>query len=352
MLNLINNFGEKPFGCFVFFMIAVFSLASQVQAHQTGITFVDYSYDGYASEKADKELEKIAGTGVKWTNILASAMMDNINSTRIYRSPKSGFTPSDEAFIHAIKKAQSLGLNVMLYPHLELANDPTHWFGEVGKNFDAHQWDKWFNFYTYFILHYAKIAEQNGVKVMSIGMELMYAEKQEAHWRKLIAIVRQSYSGILVYAENYQTETHRSDVSNVRWWDALDFIGIDAYYDLIPDANKNPTLDDMLKAWKPIVERLERYSKHWNKPILIPEIGYKSAKGSTHHPWNYSPNRKVDLQEQKNAYQAFYQSFADKPWFAGVIWWSHSTLADERKTNTSYSPIGKPAENVIRQYLN
>ena len=75
MMTLTNILREKTFDCIVFFMIAFFSLASQVQAHQTGITFVDYSYEGYASEKADKELEKLSGTGVKWTNILASVMM-------------------------------------------------------------------------------------------------------------------------------------------------------------------------------------------------------------------------------------------------------------------------------------
>ena len=337
---------------FLFCLLATLPLASQALDKQYGITFVDYTYDGYATAKADKELERIAATGVGWTNILANQIMDNIDSTTIYRSSRRGETPSDEALIHAIKKAKSLGLKVMLYPHLDLANDPDHWFGEVGKNFDAAKWDKWFISYTKFLSHYADIAEQNGVEQISIGMELMYSEKKEAHWRKLIKTLRERYNGTLVYAENYDTETHDTTTSNVRWWDALDYIGIDAYYDLIPESNTNPSLEDMLEAWKPIIERLERYSNEWNRPILIPELGYKSATGSTHHPWNYDPSNSVNLKEQENAYKAFYQSFANKPWFAGIFWWSHSAQSEpSSSSNTRYSPIGKPAEEIIKQYL-
>jgi len=330
-------------------ILAVLSFTTQ--AKQYGITFTTYTDNGYATTKADKQLEKIANTGVGWTNILASQMIDTIDSTTIYPSSDNG-TPSDESLIHAIKKARSLGLKVMLYPHLELRDDSQYWFGEVGKNFDAAKWDKWFKSYTNFLLHYAKIAEQNDVAQLSIGMELLYAEKQEVHWRKLIATLRQNFSGSLVYAENYDTETHDTTTSNVRWWDALDFIGIDAYYDLIPESNTNPTLEDMLEAWKPIIERLERYSAEWNKPIIIPELGYRSAKGSTHHPWDYAPRSVVDEKEQENAYKAFYQSFSDKPWFAGVFWWAHSATSEPSSNqNTRYSPIGKPAEAVIKQYL-
>jgi hypothetical protein len=332
-------------------LIAILSIASQVQANQYGIAFVNYSNDGYASVATDRELTRIANTGVEWTNLVVPQMMDDITSTTIYRSSNGGITPTDESLVHAIEKAHSLGLKVMLYPHLELGHDPDHWFGEIGKDFNTEQWSEWFDAYTQFILHYADFAEDNDVEQLSIGMELMYAEKQEAHWRKLISVVRQRYRGALIYAENYQTETYRSDISNVNWWDALDYIGIDAYYDLVPEAITDPSLDDMLEAWKPIVARLEKYSKKWDKPILIPELGYRSVKGVTHHPWDNPHNRPADLQEQENAYRAFYQSFIGKPWFAGVIWWAHSTHEPKSVENTRYSPLGKPAENVIREYL-
>jgi len=194
-------------------------------------------------------------------------------------------------------------------------------------------------------------ASANGVEQLSLGSELLYAEKQEAYWRELISIVRQQYNGSLIYAENYDNETFGT-TSNVRWWDALDYISIDAYYDLIPEENTHPTLEDMLEAWKPIVARLESYSAEWNKPILIPEMGYRSAKGSIHHPWDFPRSNTIDLQEQANAYEAFYKSFAHKPWFAGVLWWSHSGFEPDTIENTSYSPINKPAEEIIRQYLN
>lgn len=359
MVNLNKLTNKAAPSCFltsskllILCLLSTLSFSSLAQAKQYGIAFVNYSYDEYASRKSDRALERLADTGVEWVNILASQLTDDIDSTSIYRSSRNGITPSDASLIHAINKAHSLGLKVMLYPHLELASDPEHldnWFGQIGKNFDANKWNEWFVSYTQFLKHYVDIAEQNGVEQFSVGMELMYAEKQEAHFRQLINTLRQQFSGKLIYAENYKPETDGVSTSNVRFWDALDFIGIDAYYDLIPESNQNPTLNDMLEAWKPIVERLERYSAEWSKPIFIPELGYRSTKGATHHPWDFTPAVSIDLQEQENAYKAFYQSFADKPWFAGIIWWSHS--ADSSSLDDGYSPIGKPAEAVIRQYL-
>ena len=344
----INLFSSLSF--FVFYIFAILLFSSSAQAKQYGLFIEDTSYGGYSSVDADRGFEAIAGTEVKWTGIVAMQLVDNIDSTTIYRSSEEGVTPSDAALVHAINKAHSLGLSVMLYPHLDLANDSQHWFGEIGKNFNAQQWDNWFASYTQFIVHYADIAAKNGVEQLSVGMELMYTEKQEAHWRELISQVRRRYSGSLIYAENYDTETFATGTSNVRWWDALDYIGIDAYYDLIPEGNIDPTLADMLEAWKPIVKRLEAYSAEWNKPILISELGYRSEMGSTHHPWREAVGNPVDLQEQADAYQAFYESFVNKPWFAGVFWYSHSTSEPDSIENRSYSPIGKPAGNIVRQY--
>lgn len=331
--------------------LVVISFSNQVQAKQYGILLEDYGYQGYASAEADRALEGIADTGVEWTSLVAWNLADNINSTTVYPSSQSGITPSDDALIHAIEKAHSLGLQVMLYPHLELANDSSHWYGEIGENFSPDQWDEWFDSYTQFISHYADLAAENGVEQFSVGSELIYSEKQESHWRELISTIRQKYDGSLIYAENYDNATFGTNTSNIRWWDALDYISIDAYYDLIPETNNNPTLEDMLEAWKPIVQRMESYSAEWNKPILIPELGYRSAKGSVHHPWDDPISNTVDLEEQANAYEAFYKSFANKSWFAGVMWWSHSKSEPDSIENTSYSPIGKPAEDIIRQYL-
>jgi hypothetical protein len=348
MFNLITR--SNLFTPGTLFFLCLLAIPFSTQAKQYGIALVDYSHAGYASAESDQQLERIADTGVEWINLVAPQMLDNIDSTAIYRSSENGMTPTDEALIHAINKAHLLGLKVMLYPHLELAHDPDHWFGEAGKNFSAAQWDEWFVSYTEFMSHYADLAASNGVEQLSLGMELMYAEKQEAHWRELIPIIRQRFSGTLIYAENYQTETYTSEISNVNWWDLLDYIGIDAYYDLVPEGKTNPTLEDMVEAWKPIVERLEKYSQKWNKPILIPELGYRSSHGSVHHPWD-NPRGDVDLQEQANAYEAFYKSFTDKSWFAGVFWWAHSKNEPSSIENTSYSPMGKPAEAIIRQYL-
>ena len=59
---------------------------------------------------------------------------------------------------------------------------------------------------------------------------------RDGQWRAVIAAVRAEFDGTLTYAGDW------TDAIYVPWWDALDLIGVDAYYQLAEDGNGNPLL--------------------------------------------------------------------------------------------------------------
>jgi hypothetical protein len=109
--------------------------------------------------------------------------------------------------------------------HVDLAHDPDHWRGQIGQGFIQTQWDDWFYSYTQYMKLMASTAESLGVDLLIVGTELSETEAQESHWRQVIAAIRKKYSGAIVYGANHGG----IGWDNVKWWDAVDFIGLDAY---------------------------------------------------------------------------------------------------------------------------
>ena len=104
----------------------------------------------------------------------------------------------------------------------------------------------------------------------------------EPHWRRIAASVRGVYNGPLTYASNHGNE------QNIRWWDALDYIGIDAYYSLTND--DDPTQEELIAAWLSRADKIEAWrNRRWpGMPILFTEIGYRSYDGANRQPWDYN----------------------------------------------------------------
>ncbi len=307
---------------------------------QQGVAFVSWWPGQYSMPEADLALTNLRATGANWMSLLVSQSQDTITSTSIYKTPG---TPEDADLIHAIRTAHDLGLKVMLKPHLDLANDPNHWTGEIGQGLTEAQWTDWFASYTKFIGYYAQLAETYGADQYCVGIELSATEKRTDQWRAVVKSVRSLYSGPITYAANGGDETR------LAWWDSVDFIGVDAYY---PLTNKNnPTIAELKSGWIPRITALGKLASKWNKKILFTEIGYRSLDGANQHPGDYQIGGAVDLQEQADAYQAAFESVFHQSWFAGMYWWSWGTDPDEGgPRDAGFTPHDKPAEDILRAW--
>ncbi len=223
---------------------------------------------------------------------------------------------------------------------------------------DLEKWDRWWQDYSAFILHYAKLAEEKHVPIYCLGCEMNSTEEFEDHWRKLIAEVRKVYSGLLTYDVNHDNE------DKVHWWDAVDFISISAYYAVRP-AN-NQSMDEAVKETTPVEEivaglgriksRLAKISAKWHKPILFIETGVLNARGFARYPWSHSDEHvesPIDEQEQANFYEAMCQTFWNEPWFMGFTWWEWPAQipdAEHAKGLRTFSVDGKKGESVLREW--
>ena len=198
-------------GIFILFLVIAFSILissafiSRIQLQmprlfQKGIAFTGYSQEAYSGWQAEQSLQNLKKTNACWISLLVTGYQDNIEST--YIDYHSASTPSDDSLRHIISYAHQLGLKVMLKPHVDLLNDPAHWRGQIGLNFDEALWQQWFNSYQQFILHYAAIAAESRVEQFCLGCELDASVSRAQDWRQIIASVKQIYPGPLVYADD------------------------------------------------------------------------------------------------------------------------------------------------------
>ena len=307
---------------------------------QEGISYATWWSGQYSQPDADLALASLADTGANWIGLIVTQYQDNISSTTIYSTTA---TPTDADLIHVITQANSLGLKVMLKPHVDLVNDPNHWRGQIGQDFTNSQWNTWFASYQNFINHYAQLAETYNADQFAVGTELSASQGRETNWRTVITDVRSYYNGPLVYAAN-----HGDEVSNI-WWDAVDYIGVDAYYPLT--SKNNPTVAELKTAWQPYVATLANLASTWNKSIIFTEIGYRSQDGANQHPWDWQVGGTVDLQEQADTYQAALESVFNQSWFAGMYWWNWDTDPFQGgPCDDGYTPYDKPAEDILRSW--
>ncbi|MDW8031733.1 MAG: endo alpha-1,4 polygalactosaminidase, partial [Candidatus Bipolaricaulota bacterium] len=317
---------------------------AQSTSWQRGISFAAWWRDQYSSPAADQALEELAATGATWISLIVTCYQEAVSSTEIQCLTDSR-TPTDADLIHAIQKAKSLGLKVMLKPHVDLNNDPDHWRGDINFGDDEAAWAAWFASYENFIVHYAQLAQAHNVDQFCVGTELQGTTHRETQWRQIISAVRSVYSGPLVYAANPPNEYY-----TIQFWDALDFIGVDAYYPLTNTTN--PTIADLIAGWQEPLAQLQALSQQWNKPVLFTEVGYRSVDGANITPWDWSSPGAVDLQEQADCYQALVSVVQGRPWLRGIFIWVWYTDPDQGGPNdTSYTPHNKPAEAILRCFF-
>ena len=314
---------------------------------QKGISYAAWWSGVYRTQGAEVALQALHATGANWIALIVTAHQESIAATTIDRTHPS--TPTDEDLIHAINLAHSLGLKVMLKPHVDLFNEVPGgpWRGDIGKAFTTEaQWSAWFASYRAFINHYATLAQAHGVEQFCIGTELLGTTHRANDWRAVAAGVRAIYKGPIVYAALKEGEE-----TSIAWWDAVDYIGVDGYYPLNTNPGVHPTVEQLEAAWARPKAILADLSKRYNRPIILTEIGYRSRRGCTVKPWDSWETSQLDMEEQANAYEAAFRQLFNQPWLAGMFWWMWSADPFESgPCDTGYTPAEKPAENVLRRW--
>ncbi|UPL50171.1 glycoside hydrolase family 113 [Hymenobacter sublimis] len=257
---------------------------------------------------------------------------------------------SDRGLVLTSQRARQRGIRTLLKPHLWLRGGSGTWPGDVKMSSEA-DWQRWFASYSVFMLHYARLAESSGMAALCIGTELQHSVGHEAEWRALIAQIRAVYRGQLTYAANWNAEFEQ-----VGFWDALDFIGIQAYFPL--STTERPTKAALLKAWQGPLRRIEALQKRVKKPVVFTEIGYKTTPDAAIEPWAW-PNRTAvaatpDEATQATCYAAMFETFWPRRWFQGLFvwkWYPGLQPAGLARRYLDFTPQHKPAEQVMTAWF-
>lgn len=314
-----------------------------------GVSYVSYEWGdlpNFASAESDQTLAHVAvPSGANWLAVIVTCFQQNKTATEIDCS--NDRTATDDDLRHVIQQAHDEGLSVMLKPHLDLLDMEDASTGRfmIGFGDDEAAWAAWFASYSRMITHYAAVAEEMGAEYFTIGTELGGTTHRADEWRSVVAGVRQVYAGPITYAALTYVEPLQ-----ITWWDALDSIGIDAYFGLT--LTRQPTLAQLALGWTPTVAYLDVLANQWSKPIILTEVGYMSVDGTNILPGYWSLDGATDPQEQADAYQSLFEAFQEREWWQGVFWWSLSTDPQQGgMEDRGYSFNDKPAEDVLRRFF-
>jgi hypothetical protein len=279
-----------------------------------------------------------------WVSLCPFAFLNPGDPKVYYNTIENYWGDRPENLSKLVQQAKDKDLKILLKPHFWVQGDG--WPGEY--NLSEEDWLIWEESYKSFVIELASFAETLELEMYCIGVEFKNAvNARPEFWKGLINDIRSIYHGELLYAANWD------NFQNISFWDQLDYIGIDAYFPIL-DAT-TPAKDQLKKKWAQHKRELVRISKTVNKPILFTEYGYRSVDNPAWKQWEIEylgHEKSVNLQAQTNAYEALYESIWDEEWFAGgFVWkWYPDIKSAGGINNSDYTPQGKPAEKIIKQW--
>jgi hypothetical protein len=299
----------------------------------------------------DATLDRLAALGATHVALIPFGFQrgPHVPEVRMHTGDPGGdgwYSETDAGIRDLCARAKARGMGCLLKPHI--------WIGRYSADGQARdrvgfateaQWQRWQAQYRRFLMHYARLAEETGADVLSIGTELLgVVRARPAFWRALAAEVRTVYGGRLTYAANWYAEAEA-----VTFWDALDVVGVQAYFPLA-DAD-TASLDALVAGWGRHVEALRRLHAASGKPVLFTEVGYRSVGYAAREPWRWPARAErgtvpPDPATQARLYRALFRRFDGVPWMAGVVVWKWHP-PDEGARPLGFTPQGKPAARVI-----
>ena len=307
---------------------------------QRGVAFTQERWRNggdYASASIGEALAPLKQLGVDSVSVSPFAFMPGPSVPDLIRFRDE----SDEGIANVTGQAHRLGLKVMLKPQVWLRGG--FYSGNIHFGSGADR-ATWFAKYRQWILHYARLAEENHANLLCLGNELGEMAGYGAEWRDMIASVRRIYHGPLTYAAHWGEE-----FETLPFWDSLDYIGLNNYYPLAHDGNTSA--EALQKGANEVLRRVEQVQKRWRRPVIFTEAGFPSRRGGVVEPWNEKPPATLDLDEQARGYEAVFRSFFGKPWFYGMYWWKwYSTGVGGGPGDSSITPMNKPAAAVMSRW--
>ncbi len=297
-------------------------------------------------------LPGLAAMGVTHITLISFAYQQQLDKPALRMQPNAHwYSESDRGIKAMARQADSLGMRVIVKPHIWAEDYNSEGQTRAHIGFESKEaWREWEAQYHAFLMHYAHLAEEIGAAILVIGTELHRPIRERPQfWHGLIADIRDVYRGSLTYAANWWEEYEA-----VTFWDSLDYIGIQGYFEL--STEEEPSRELLLKGWEPHKKTMKALSARTGRPVLFTELGYRNAPDAAAKPWRWpSRNESMTVEPadalQARLFDAFFEALWHEPWFEGVILWKWTPQPGRRRNYLDFTPQGKPAEAVIERWF-
>ncbi|MEO1365602.1 MAG: hypothetical protein AAFX50_00400, partial [Acidobacteriota bacterium] len=294
---------------------------------------------GYHAGGVDEQLRRLAAMGVDAVSLMPFAYQPDPTAPGLSFLNASPSSETDVGVIHAARRARAAGLYVLWKPHIWVSYDS--WPGDIAMDSEA-GWDAWWRSYRRYVLHHAILARFAGADLFSLGVELGKTVHREAEWRHLIASVRRIDVSPLTYAGNWA-----GDYDRAPFWDALDVVGVDAYFPLATKADATDA--ELRRGARAIVDRFADDAERYRKPILLTEVGFAARRGAWVDP--HEEGGELSDAHQARAWKALLETLGRPDWLRGLYPWkvfSHPSF--ERADRPDFRFLERPAAAEIERY--
>ena len=310
------------------------------------MTEAGYSPNVFDGKAVTGQLSRLKRDGVDWLAIQVAWFQQGNDSVTIRPDPRK--TPTDASVGRLMDLAHRSGMRVFLNPFVNsLEGDGWQ------ANFAPSSARAWFQSFDRYLAHYAQIATVHHADLFAIGDEfdsLDAVPAYRASWIQAIQVARRYYKGPIVYGADYP------NYQQVTFWNALDDVGIDAYFPL--SQSPSPTLSQLESGWRQIATQIQAWRKRTGldrKGFVITELGYPSEDGAAATPGTWFPSQPVNLALQQRCYVATFKTIYQEPWLRGIFWfwWANPSNPHWQggPSDNGYTLRGKPAEATLRRYF-
>ncbi|MEN0067294.1 MAG: hypothetical protein AAGA48_34505 [Myxococcota bacterium] len=264
----------------------------------------------WGSDAMVQTLDELKSEGVNWVAIHPYARIHG-DGTVAFRAMDPAKPPRWLA--RPIKEAHARGMKILIKPHLAYWGSPFAWRGEIDFE-DPEARERFFRTYKAWMTNMAAVVRD--ADALSVGTELGRLSGEETEWRGIVASIRAKFPGSLTYAANWD------EFEQIRFWDALDSIGIQAYFPVVESyAGPLPTEAELTAGWDRILGRMRALSDRTGKPIVFTELGYDASTESPMKPWQSGPRSEKGKQVQRIVLKVAMKALEREPKVVGAFLW-------------------------------
>ena len=276
---------------------------------------------GYGSPAAARQMSRIAELGGNWVALSDFAYMADVKRPGLRWGGDRSLTR--QGIRQSVADAHAAGLKVMLKPHIwsRAFWGGDVWHADIVMQNDA-DWRAFFDAYTKYVVRDAQLAQEAGADALCVGVEMQGTSGREADWRRLITEVRRVYDGPITYCAAFE------EYADVPWWDAVDAVGISAYFKLTDDRLADEAA--LRRGWQKVYDELAAFHGRVGKPIVFLELGYTASATAGMEPWAHTPVD-PDVDYQARLYRVALEEAGKRDFLLGVFLWKWFTADLYRK---------------------